>query len=130
MTEFAFSPATIEVQVGKPVTLEVTNLGALEHEIMFGQQTKMMDNQPNGYVTEMFSHADVEPEITMGMGMMEGETDDDHSGVMVVLAKTGDKATINFTPTEDMVGEWEIGCFVQEGTHYSAGMKGKLIVKP
>jgi uncharacterized cupredoxin-like copper-binding protein len=130
MSEFAFTPASIEVQVGQPVVLQVVNRGVLEHEIMFGQQAKMMDNQPDGYVTEMFSHAGIEPEISTGMGMMEGEHDSDHPGVMVVLQKTGDQATISFTPTEDMVGEWEIGCFVQGGTHYNAGMKGKLVVKP
>jgi hypothetical protein len=49
---------------------------------------------------------------------------------MVVLAKTGNEATITFTATEEMLGEWEIGCFSQEGVHYVAGMNGKFVVSP
>jgi uncharacterized cupredoxin-like copper-binding protein len=29
-----------------------------------------------------------------------------------------------------MVGEWEMGCFEQDGVHYDAGMKGTLVVNP
>jgi uncharacterized cupredoxin-like copper-binding protein len=29
-----------------------------------------------------------------------------------------------------MVGEWEIGCFSQDGVHYDAGMKGTFVVSP
>jgi uncharacterized cupredoxin-like copper-binding protein len=29
-----------------------------------------------------------------------------------------------------MVGEWEIGCFEQEGVHYDAGMHGPLTIQP
>jgi uncharacterized cupredoxin-like copper-binding protein len=37
---------------------------------------------------------------------------------------------VKFTVTKDMVGEWEMGCFAQEGVHYTAGMVGKLVVAP
>ena len=37
--------------------------------------------------------------------------------------------TLTFTVTEDMVGEWEIGCFEEDGLHYDDGMKGKLVIK-
>ncbi len=130
MSEFAFSPSTVEVKVGQPVTLEVINNGSLEHEIMFGQQVTLMENRPNGYMTEMFTSAGVDPETMMGTDTMEGMHEESHSGFMVVLPETGDRATITFTPTEKMVGEWEMGCFEQEGVHYDAGMKGTLVVQP
>lgn len=47
---------------------------------------------------------------------------------MAFLEKTGDQASIIFTVTEEMLGEWEMGCFEQEGVHYDAGMKGKVTV--
>jgi hypothetical protein len=28
-----------------------------------------------------------------------------------------------------MLGIWEIGCFEQDGVHYTSGMKGTLIVR-
>jgi hypothetical protein len=37
---------------------------------------------------------------------------------------------VTFTVTEEMVGEWEIGCFLLEGVHYDSGMVGKFIVSP
>ena len=134
MSEFAFSPDTIEVKVGQQVTLELENNGALEHELMFGRDVKMMNNRPDGYQSDMFQMANVEPQVTMmqeGMsGMGESVHGAGHTGFMVVLPKTGDKATMTFTVTEDMQGEWEIGCFSQEGVHYDAGMKGNFVVKP
>lgn len=52
---------------------------------------------------------------------------DDHSGFMVQLFPKGD-AAITFTVPKDKVGEWEIGCFSEDGTHYKEKMRGKLIV--
>lgn len=137
MSEFAFSPNTIEVQVGQPVTLELINVGALEHEIMFGRNVMMMNNRPNGFETDMFEATGVEPHAEMMAASTEGEEGhteedmhmEDHEGFMVLLPKTGDRSTLTFTPNQDMVGEWEIGCFEQEGVHYDAGMKGTLVVK-
>ena len=49
MSKYAFSPNTIEAKVGQQVTLELVNNGTLEHEIMFGRYTMMMEDRPNGY---------------------------------------------------------------------------------
>lgn len=134
MSEFAFSPDAIEAKVGQQVTLNLVNKGVLQHEIMFGHDVMMMNNRPDGYQSDMFQMANVEPQVTMmqsGMGEMgESGQNAGHSGFMVILPKTGDKATLTFTVTKDMQGEWEIGCFSQEGVHYDAGMKGKFVVKP
>lgn len=129
MSEYAFNPDTIEVQVGQQVTLNLVNNGVLEHEIMFGRDVMMMDNHPNGYQEDMFEMAGVEPEVMM-MEEMEamGEEEEGHSGFMVHLPETGSEASITFTATEDMVGEWEMGCFELDGVHYTSGMVGKFIV--
>lgn len=134
MSEYSFSPNTIEARVGQQVTLELVNKGVLEHEIMFGREVKMMNNRPDGFQTGMFETAHIEPEVMMMQGEMgsmdEGGHGAEHSGFMVILPKAEDKATLTFTATKDMEGEWEIGCFSQEGVHYDAGMKGTLVVKP
>jgi len=150
MSEFAFSPQNLEFQVGQEVTLHLVNIGALGHEIMFGRGVVMKDGQPFNYETDMFEFAGVEPEVSMN----EGEHGDDHghdegdehegddmheedmhmeeghTGFMVHLPVGTDEYTMKFTVTEDMVGEWEIGCFEQEGVHYTAGMLGTLVVSP
>jgi plastocyanin len=130
MTEYAFNPDSIEVQVGQEVTLELINLGALEHEIMFGRDVMEMGGKPSGYMLDMFEHAGVEPVVTMMEGMGEAEHEEEHTGFMVLLQKTGDAATLTFPVTKEMVGEWEMGCFELDGVHYTSGMKGVFIVTP
>ncbi len=135
LSEYAFKPDTIEVKVGQEVTLELVNTGQLVHELMIGRDAMMMDGHPNGYQTDMFESAGVEP---MLMNMEGEELDHEathgheagHSGYMVMLAENGGKATMTFIVTKDMVGEWEMGCFEQEGVHYGAGMVGKFVVSP
>ncbi len=52
----------------------------------------------------------------------------DHMGTMVLLEESGDEASITFVVTEDMIGEWEIGCFELDGVHYQSGMTGIFVV--
>ncbi len=127
LTEFAFTPNTLDLKVGQQVTLILVNKGALKHEIMFGREVMMMNNRPSGYMQDMFEESGVEPQVT---GAVAEEEEEHGGGFMVALDKTGDQATITFTVTKDMVGEWEMGCFEQEGVHYEAGMKGKVTVSP
>lgn len=148
MTEYAFEPADLEFQVGQEVTLHLTNSGALEHEIMFGRDVMMTDGMPNGYMVDMFESAGIKPVVSVeesGETAPEGEehTEGDehsevdehaedehaHSGFMIQVPVTHDIYTMSFTVTEDMVGEWEIGCFLLDGVHYNSGMVGTLTVE-
>lgn len=139
MSEFAFNPENLEFQVGQEVTIHLVNVGALGHEIMFGRDVEMEDGQPYGYMTDMFVAAGMEPEVTMMGGgnesmdeHSENETEEEHGhdGFMVEVPAGDDEYTMHFTVTEDMVGIWEIGCFDQNGVHYTAGMVGSLTVIP
>lgn len=56
------------------------------------------------------------------------EHTDDHMGWMVMNAADSDQTIIEFTVPADRVGEWEMGCFEDDGTHYDDGMHGKLVV--
>jgi hypothetical protein len=101
---------------------------------MIGRDVKMHDNRADGFEQDMFETAQVEPEVMGGMeggmDMGSGGMSDEHTGFMVTVPNGGENAMIKFTATQDMVGEWEMGCFQQDGTHYDAGMRGKLVVVP
>ena len=150
MAEYAFTPGDLEFQVGQEVTLHLTNSGALEHEIMIGRDVMMMEGMPNGFTVDMFETAGVEPIVSVEMSMetesdgeehtegdehseeeehMEEDEEHGHSGFMVKVPVTQDVYTMSFTVTEDMVGEWEIGCFLLDGVHYNSGMVGTLTVE-
>jgi uncharacterized cupredoxin-like copper-binding protein len=126
MTEYAFTPANLEFKVGQEVTLNLTNSGQLQHEVMFGRQVMMMNNRPAGYTEDMFEVGGVVPEVQQ-VGEPEEEEEEMHEGFMVAIPKSG-TGTIKFTVTKDMVGDWEMGCFEQAGVHYDAGMKGTVTV--
>jgi len=52
---------------------------------------------------------------------------DSHSGFMV-QRKAGEVARITLTVPDDVLGEWQIGCFRGRGSHWDAGMRARLIV--
>lgn len=76
------------------------------------------------------------------MGMESEDEMDDHSesemddhsqdemdahGFMIV-AEPGQTVTITFTLPDDRVGEWSMGCFEQNGSHWTQGMQGTITV--
>ncbi len=126
MNEYTFTPERLELKVGQEVTLNLINTGQLQHEIMFGRDVVKVNNRPAGYEVDMFESAGVEPEVTQ-VGEPEHEEMEMHEGFMVALPVEG-TATMKFTVTEEMLGEWEMGCFEQEGVHYDAGMIGSVNV--
>jgi len=109
--------------------------------LMIDGETIMQDDMAEGMDDEMdMAEGDAEHDDEMdNMAMGEDEHDEGmameedghahaHDGLMVMLPKTDDTATMTFLVTEDMVGTWEIGCFQLEGVHYDSGMKGTLTV--
>lgn len=62
-------------------------------------------------------------------GHEEGDAHiEDHLGWMVMNAAESERTIIEFTVPEDRVGEWEMACFEDDGTHYDDGMRGTLVV--
>lgn len=125
LSEFTYNPQEIEVQDGQQVTLELVNIGNLDHEIMFGRDVMLVDGRPGGYMNDLFASTGIDPHVDGG----EMEEHMGHEG-FTVLVKPGESSTLSFTVSEGAVGDWEFGCFEQEGVHYNAGMKGSLIVMP
>lgn len=158
LDEFQFEPSELHLAPGTTVTIELDNIGEKDHEFMVGQEVHLEDGIPHGFESDFFDTVEgltIDPpdaletsmegmdmgdesmsDTTMGdmgsdttMGDMEGEgMEDEDMGVMVVRAPT-ETATITFTVTEASVGEWEIGCFEEDGAHWDDGMKGTIIVE-
>ena len=66
-------------------------------------------------------------------GSMDMDTDTDghddgHHGFMVTLGP-GATASVTVTIPDDAVGDWEIGCFRDKGTHWSSGMHATLRIR-
>lgn len=91
--------------------------------------SKLLYNRPSGYTTDLFEAAGVKPTVK-GVTVEDQGGEHAHAGFMVVLTANGDQITVTFPVTKEMVGEWEMGCFEQNGVHYIAGMKGTFTVKP
>jgi uncharacterized cupredoxin-like copper-binding protein len=105
-TDFAYSPASITIPAGQPVTLTLNNMGAVEHD----------------FVVEKINVTDVKASNTgPAMHHQMGEMPDYD---LHFFAPAEDKAVLNFTALEP--GTYEIFCSI-EG-HKEAGMIGKLIV--
>ena len=105
-TDFAYSPESITVPAGQPVTLRLNNSGAVEHD----------------FVIDKISVSDVEASETgPAMHHQMGEMPDYD---LHFYAKAGESAVLKFTPLEP--GTYEIYCTI-EG-HREAGMRGTLIV--
>lgn len=127
LDEYSFSPAELQLTAGEEVTLVLVNVGEKEHEFMAGNNVMMMDGAPGGFNDDFLSPLD--PMVTMP-GMAMGDMDDgemDHPGFGVIVA-VGETVEVTFTVPASMVGEWEFGCFEDDGAHWDEGMKGKMVV--
>lgn len=143
LDEFQFSPGDIKVKVGDTVTIRLNNVGSKPHEWMIGRTVDMDEGFPSGFHENFFDDMmglEVMPmDAAMGMPDMEMDMDstdttmadmeDDMGHGFMIMREPGEEATVTFTVTEDQIGEWEMGCFEEDGAHYDDGMKGTFIVE-
>lgn len=127
MTDFAFAPNTLELKVGQEVTLHLTNVGALKHELMAGREVMTDNGLASGFMEDMF--AGIEPTVMLG-DELDHDTGHDHVGgqFMVTVPENTGEASVTFVVTQEMVGEWEMACFLDGGSHFQQGMTGKIVV--
>ena len=135
MTEYGFGSDVIEVRAGQTVEFLLKNSGDLEHEFMIGREvTVAMGGMATGFEHDFFEGLVPivdPPEAVMDMESMDMDDmdmdghHDHHHGFMVVLAP-GATASLTVTIPDDAVGDWEIGCFLDKGTHWSSGMRATL----
>lgn len=106
-TDFSYSPSSITVAVGQPVTITLENEGAVEHD----------------FVVDKISVKDVEASET-GPAAHHQMGNDAATYDLHFYAKAGDSATLQFTASEP--GTYKIYCTILG--HEAAGMIGELIV--
>lgn len=150
MTEYGFGSDVIEVEAGQTVEFLLKNSGDLDHEFMIGREvTSGMGGTATGFEHDFFDGLaptvdppgakmdmesmdadDHDHDETMDMDDNDGTMDMDSGdhGFMVIL-KPGGTASVTVTIPDDAVGDWEIGCFRDKGSHWSSGMRATLRVK-
>ncbi len=106
-TDFAYSPLSISIPAGEPVTLLLKNSGKVEHDFVIDKIN----------VTGVEA-SEADPAAHHQMGHEQPEYD------LHFFARAGETATLKFTALEP--GTYEIFCSV--AGHKEAGMIGKLIV--
>jgi len=103
MTEYVFSPDTIELEAGVETHLTVMNRGRMMHEF---EAPYLADVQVNVETPEL---------LVAAMGLAE------------VRVAAGQTVTLVFTP--ERKGEFSIVCDAKEPSpHQNLGMRGRLIV--
>jgi len=137
MTEYGFGSDVIEVRAGQTVEFLLKNSGDLDHEFMIGREVTVgMDGMATGFGHDFFEGLmpTVDPpEAGMVIESMEIEMgpdghDDGHHGFMVTLGP-GATASVAVAIPDDAVGDWEIGCFRDKGSHWSSGMHATLRIR-
>ncbi len=102
-TDFAFTPSTIRVPLGKPVRIQMPNSGVVDHDLR------------------------VDLIQVSNLTSADHEDGHGHGGAAQVMAHSapGKTGWVEFTPTKP--GTYELVCTITG--HKDAGMKGTLIVE-
>jgi len=103
--DLSFTPNSIQMVVGQPVQLTITNLGQLDHDVK--------SDIPISQLT--YVQADNDP---------QEQVDNAAQGVLDVDFDKGDTSTVTFVPTT--AGTYSFQC--DQPGHADAGMKGTFVV--
>ncbi len=132
MEEYRFNPSSVQVQAGREIRLTLVNRGQETHELMIGRDLITHEGRPAGFAQDFFEGISVRAERggkPIDIHELMEEEEEEH-GFMVALEPGEEPVTLIFTIPTDKVGEWEMGCFENEGAHWELGMQGKWIVRP
>lgn len=122
------APNGFEVDFFAGIADQVTVHPGAGAMLMIDGETIMMGGEmAMGEGEEMGEMGEGEEMGEMGEGEHEHAMEG-HMGWMVMSDVGSEQSVIEFTVPEDRVGEWEIGCFEDDGSHYEDGMRGKLTV--
>lgn len=157
MDDYSFSPGRLTWRVGDEVTVTVLNRSSsrpgVAHEIMFGRRPLREEGilgplQGDGFEEQLLDGATVELLAGDGVTMVMAETARlrgvdpmslmpsgmDMAGQamrpgMDFMAVVNARGSLTFRfQVPDRPGEWEFGCFQQDGQHYLNGMRGVVEV--
>ena len=104
-TDYAFSPSTIDLTVGQPVTVTIVNNGKVDHDMKSALPITALS----------YTKADNDA---------DEQTDNSTKGVFDVDFNIGTTAVFTFTPTK--AGTYEFYC--DEPGHKAQGMAGNFVV--
>lgn len=138
LEDFKFSIDEIVLEVGQKVRIVLTNESATEdHMLTIGIGVVRPEGFADGYMEDLFEDVEVEvigpaKRVIGGQAIVtrDGEVaTEENRGFMVLLEPSAEPTIIEFIVPKK-VGEWEFGCFEDEGAHYEKGMHGKLSIFP
>jgi len=157
MDDYWFSPNRLAWRAGETVTITVLNRSSSRpgaaHEIMFGRRPLREESplgpvQGDGFEEQLLDGVTVELLAGDGVTMIMAETAR-LTGVdpmslmppgmdmgpqamrpgMDFMAVVSQRGSLTFRfQVPDRPGEWEFGCFAQDGQHYLNGMRGIITV--
>lgn len=128
MSEWKFSPSTITIPAGESVDFVLENRGMLSHVFMVYPAPKA----PYKGAGDWWDYV-LKQTYLQGMGEIlvhsKGQFVVSGTRIAEVGVESGKTVTLTFTPGKR--GRFEIGCHLPGAgaSHYTAGMKGQLIVK-
>lgn len=122
LSDYAFSPNQLTLQVGKTYEIVLINRGSSEHEFVVGRGGRVSaaeEGGEEGFQENFFEGIDVTVAFEGGMVGAEelGE----------VEVEPGHQVTLTFTVPAGKQGSWEMACFVPG--HYELGMHGSVTVR-
>jgi len=109
----------IVLQAGQPYDLLFANVGTMEHEVLIGRELLVEDGVPDGYATNLLDAVVID--------VFEDDWLVRMSGMIEFEVEEGESLVFRVTVPEDLVGTWEIGCFIPG--HYQAGMKAPFVIE-
>ncbi len=129
LSEYKFTPSTITVEAGGAVDLVLENKGTLSHYFSIYPKPAAPFKSSGDWHEYLLAKTYLQD---MGEILIHQRNADFYAvGGLVteVGVDPGKKVTLTFTPTQR--GTFEFGCHLSTGgaSHYTAGMKGVLIVK-
>lgn len=130
-TDFAFKPNALRWKVGQQLRITLANEGQKDHEWVVGKTVMSMPGMAKTFNDQFFAGVDVtferdgKPADPSTVWMKEMGPDERS---VALPAGTSPVTVIFIVPNKP--GEWEMGCFEDDGAHYDDGMKGKVTVDP
>ena len=129
-----------EFMIGRDVRITDGAPDGFEHNFFEGETPMVMpaDAAMSGDMDDMdmssdTTMGDMSSDTTMGdMGsdttMGDMEMGDEKAHGFMIMRSPGTEATLTITIPADASGEWQFGCFEEDGAHWDDGMRGKLII--
>lgn len=128
MSEYRFSPATITIPAGESVDFVLDNKGIVGHVFMVYPRPKAPYKSAGDWWEYVLAKTYLR---NMGEILVHtrGQFAVSSTSVAEVAVDPGKTVTLTFTPARK--GTFEFACLLSTGggSHYTAGMKGRLIVR-